>query len=226
VLNDTFAAQEPPTDHPLDLVDTDLTWARFRNLPLAGARLQRADMSQLVLSDVKLDGGDLTRAVLKEVHLENAEIDGATFNRARCQGAFLQGAKLRRLIARRIELHDAHMDDRTEWFDAEIKHGIFLGATLSGTKFGGAELQWANFNKAICDGVDFALCDLTDAQFDDESTLQGADFRDAILDRAHLERVDLSEAKNLTYTQLEKAFGNSATRLPSNVPTKPDTWPD
>src|SRR5712692_10610140 len=78
--------------------------------------------------------------------------------------------------------------------------GVFLRRT---------NLSGANLTRANLSGADF-----TNAIF------RGADFRDATLDGTILKGADLTDAKNLTSSQLEKAVLDETTRLPEGLSIK------
>jgi uncharacterized protein YjbI with pentapeptide repeats len=71
------------------------------------------------------------------------------------------------------------------------------------------DLSRANLTRANLSGADF-----TNAIF------RGADFRDATLDGTILKGADLTDAKNLTSSQLKKAVLDEATKLPEGFSIK------
>ncbi|MFL5051942.1 MAG: pentapeptide repeat-containing protein [Xanthobacteraceae bacterium] len=76
-------------------------------------------------------------------------------------------------------------------------HGAYLRRT---------DLSFSNLERANLSGADFS-----------NATLRGANFKDAILDGTILRGADLSEAKNLTPSQLNRAILDETTRLPENL---------
>jgi uncharacterized protein YjbI with pentapeptide repeats len=89
-------------------------------------------------------------------------------------------------------------EDRSK-FRLDVR-GAFLRRTdLSFASLVGANLSGADFTNAI-------LC--------------GADFKDAILDGTILRGADLTNAKNLTLDQLERAIVDETTKLPTGLPQR------
>ena len=78
-----------------------------------------------------------------------------------------------------------------------------LVLNLSGAKIRRADLSHTNLTRANLSGADCSF-----------AIFRGADFRDAILDGAILVGADLSDAKNLTWPQLDKAVIDETTVLP------------
>ena|SRR5215216_2116795 len=76
-------------------------------------------------------------------------------------------------------------------------HGAFLRRT---------DLSFANLERANLSGADFT-----------NATFRGADFKDAILDGTILKGADLTEARNLTHSQLNRAILDETTKLPENL---------
>ena len=72
----------------------------------------------------------------------------------------------------------------------------------------GAFLRRTDFSRANLTGANLSHADFTNAIF------RGADFKDAILDGTILRGADLTNVKNLTSLQLEKAVLDETTKLP------------
>lgn len=83
---------------------------------------------------------------------------------------------------------------------ADLKLDV-RGAYLRRTDLSSANLERANLSRA----------DFTNAIF------RGANFKDAVLEGTILKGADLTNAKNLTPTQLKRAILDKNTKLPENL---------
>jgi hypothetical protein len=121
-------------------------------------------------------------------------------------GTDLRGADLGNAHFERADLHWAHLG------------GVFLrnahleGAFLLGTRLEGAMLRGAHLEEAKLFGTHLEGAFLRDAHFEG-----------AIFTGTHLDGTDLSEA-HLAGVDLNKAYGNTRTRLPDGV-ERPAGWP-
>ena len=100
---------------------------------------------------------------------------------------------------------------------ADLDHAVLRYATLSGADLQGSRLIGADLTHARLDGAKLSGADLT------EAVLDQADLTGAILDQAVLFGANLSDTRNLTITQLEQAFGDTSTKLPSSL-MAPANW--
>jgi hypothetical protein len=105
-----------------------------------------------------------------------------------------------------IDLHAANLEH------AILRYATLTGADLEGARLVGADLTHARLDKAKLNGAD-----LTDAVLDQ------ADLTGAVLDQTVLFGADLSDTRNLTLPQIEQAFGDASTKLPSNL-LAPESW--
>jgi curved DNA-binding protein CbpA len=105
-----------------------------------------------------------------------------------------------------IDLHAANLEH------AILRYATLTGADLEGSRLVGADLTHARLDKAKLNGAD-----LTDAVLDQ------ADLTGAVLDQTVLFGADLSDTRNLTLPQIEQAFGDASTKLPSNL-LAPESW--
>lgn len=118
---------------------------------------------------------------------------------------------LRRVCLPRVHLEGAILDgtrmrrSRLDWADLEEAH-----LQRAGLQF--AQLAHANLQKAHLEGAQLIQADLREAR------LCGAELRGA-----HLEGADLTDAKNLTQPQVDSAFGNEKTILPTDM-HRPNEW--
>jgi curved DNA-binding protein CbpA len=100
---------------------------------------------------------------------------------------------------------------------ANLEHAVLRYATLSGADLEGARLVGADLTHARLDKAKLNGADLTDAVLDQ------ADLTGAMLDQTVLFGADLSDTRNLTLPQIEQAFGDASTKLPSNL-LGPESW--
>jgi len=100
---------------------------------------------------------------------------------------------------------------------ADLERAILRYATLSGANLEGSRLVGADLTHARLDNTKLAGADLTDAKLDQ------ADLTGAVLDQTVLFGADLSDTRNLTLPQIEEAFGDASTKLPSNF-LPPESW--
>ena len=86
---------------------------------------------------------------------------------------------------------------------ARVSKGKPFELDLSGTFIRRADLSNANLERA-----DLSNADCTNANF------RGANFKDAVLNGTILRGADLTDAKNLTHDQIDKAILDTMTKLP------------
>jgi len=84
-----------------------------------------------------------------------------------------------------------------------------LVLNLSGARIPRADLSYTNLTRANLRGADCSF-----------AIFRGADFKDAILDGTVLIGADLSDARNLTWSQLHKAVIDETTILPEYMRQK------
>jgi uncharacterized protein YjbI with pentapeptide repeats len=181
-----------------DLREADLSSANLSNANLFGANLNDADLRNANLNDAFL-----LAAHLIDANLLNAKLSGAVLIDAILVGANLSGADLLNADMRNAIL----LADPS---GANLRNANLGGANLSGADLSGADLYEANLTKA----------DLTKAD------LTKANLSDANLTKANLSDANLSDSINLTQTQLDKACGNSNTKLPEGFTPPSPCSPD
>jgi len=117
---------------------------------LQGAKLNNADLSNVILlsadlSEANLKKTILTGAVLCRANLNGADMEGAVLNGADLSGAQLVNAKLKNANFVRAKLCDAALmgADLTEAIltRADLSRANLTGAILQGTDLSGANLQ-------------------------------------------------------------------------------------
>jgi hypothetical protein len=128
---------------------------------------------------------------------------------ANLSGQWLSGAHLSGANLREANLSGANL------FLANLS-----SADLSLANLSGANLRPANLREANLSGADLSSANLSGANLR-EANLIAADLSSANLSGANLSSADLSSVRNLTQTQLDKACGNSDTKLLEGLTLKP-----
>jgi hypothetical protein len=101
---------------------------------------------------------------------------------------------------------------------ASISNAMLQQATLIDTHLEGANLYLTDFSGSDMRGAHFERARLEAAGFD-HAHMEGA-----VLDGAQLFRTNLSNARGLVSSSVEKALGDASTKLPANV-KRPKHWP-
>ena len=148
-------------------------------------------LAYAALAETNLSGIDLSDSDLAKADLNGANLANARFGNASLSGANFANADLTNAI---------FSDPRDNKVRTNIEGGHFRGATLSGANFFNTNLRCAIFAGTDLSGVNFYQADLTGADF------SGAD----------LSRIMLSEG-----TDLSRACGDPATKLPPGVERLP-----
>ena len=133
---------------------------------------------------------DLRAADLSGFDLRSADLTGAYLIDARLEGANLSDADLR----------GAHMAGAI-LMGARLDRADFTGADLTRADFRGARLHHASLKRARLSGASFG----------------GASLLSATLEGARLQGADLSQAQDLSQSQLDGSCGDSQTKLPEGL---------
>jgi len=172
-------------------------WPLHRPFVLFGANFsgQWLVHRPFVLFRANLSGQWLARQDLRKAYLDSANLRGADLTQANLSEADLGWADMsdaNLLIANMSGafLYVANLS-RANLTDANLSGAYLSRANLSGANLTGAKLNSANLSEANLNGV----------------KLTGANLSDA----------NLSDAKELTQFELDKACGNSATKLPEGL---------
>jgi hypothetical protein len=140
--------------------------------------------------------------------------------RANLSGHWLLEENLRKANLELANLRDANLSG------ADLSGADLSFANLSGANLSRANLSGADLGRANLSGADLVAASLSGAALV-AANLSGADLNKADLSGANLigadlSKADLSGAFNLTQRQLDKACGNSATKLwPWRLTLKP-----
>src|SRR5262245_4025048 len=183
-----------PLQRPFDLHHANLSgyWVVRQDL-------LKADLTFANLSGATLGGSNLSNANLNNANLNRAVLDSANLCRADLHSANLSGAYLRRANLSGANLVSANLSD------ADLSSADLSGAHLGLENMRGAQL--VNRVTGLVDHLGGA-------------NLSGANLSDTDLSGADLSGANLSDAKNLTQTQLDKACGNENTKLPERLTLK------
>jgi len=163
---------------------------------LTGANLYQANLTKTSLFKANLTEADLSLADLTEASLSEADLTKARLVEANLTEANLSLADLTRANLVRANLTKAH----------------FISANL--TK---ANLYQADLSEAT-----LLMANLTDATLG-KANLTKASLGGANLTKAILLRANLTDARGLAQEQLDGAFGDSQTMVPTGL-RRPEAW--
>ncbi len=190
--------------HRLDLRLVCLQRAELRTTNLSEAELLGAWLQGASLHQANLRGADLTGANLEEADLSACDLEGACLITASMAAAYFFEANCRSAV------FDFGISPRINFEAAELADASFYSAILDDGKFVGTNAPSTNFYLASLIRADFGWADLTGASLAGSNLmfayLGNADLRDANLDGANLAGANLDQVKNLTDSQLSKAF--------------------
>ena len=162
-----------------------LRWAKHR-FPLCTAReCGFVDNSGNDVFLIDLVGADLQNANLEEVFLVNSRLTNARLDGSNLRGAYLIGALLESATARGVDLRNADL----------------TSAVLNGTDLMDSDLREADLLR-----VTFRTPDRTTQQGEIKITLHGSP--------AHLQGANLTDVKNASAAELNKAYWNEKTIWP------------
>ena len=183
------------------------------------AYLREVNLSGSILTDSNFTGAQLERAVLI-----GADLTRVDFSRAALDGADLSHATLRRTTLSNVSLLNAGLS-RANFFEADLFDASLVGANLAGAFLCAADLSGANLVGAALTEADFSLrarppasrLDVVgDSRVLDLRDESGADLSLTRLIEADLSGADLSQARNLSQSQLDSAC--TALHNPPSVP--------
>lgn len=192
-----------PSDRQIDLSSTNCCGARLSEASLQGANLRRANLSDTILVGANLSGAYLSEAYLYEASLSSANLHGAALDDTHLNGAQLIGADLREANLNGAMLCDAQL------IRANLRGADFDGAMLRNAYLTGANLRQASLNGADLSGAFLIRADL-----------EGANVNSANFSGTKLSGSRLDRAIALTQEQLNAAFVDQQTTVPSHL-TRP-----
>jgi uncharacterized protein YjbI with pentapeptide repeats len=201
----------------LAVLAAELARAACDDPPEAGVDWSKCDKAKLNLSGDNLtgadfSGADLSRSDLRKSQLRSANLSEATLIRTRLDGADLAGADLTKAALDRSNLEDANLTG------AVLVKAELPRANLTNVKLVGADLTKAELNRAVLAKADLSGATLVGAYLK-RANLRGAilvkaSVSDADLDLAELHGSDLSQTIGLVQDQIERACGDTTTKLP------------
>ena len=157
-------------------------------------------------------------------HRKWLETKGAEGSRANLDGTDLAGVDLGGVVLasaglRRTDLSDANLAE-TRLDGADLRYATLSAANCSSAGFGVAQLRHADLRLANLENASLRGADLSGARLGG-AKLNGADFDGVTLVQTDLREADLSKVENLKQSQLDKATGDSTTRLPPGLRMRP-----
>jgi uncharacterized protein YjbI with pentapeptide repeats len=172
-------------------------------LNLSHCHLALASLMRIDLSHANFDGSALYGA-----RLENARLVGASFVSANLQCAILSEASLMGAKFAKADLSRSNFDR------VRLQCANFESSVIFGASFASADLEYALFVPYPGSTADLALRRLSTGVnfYQRQPTFQDANISTALLNSA-----DLSSAMGLTQGQIEAAFGNELTQLPTGL---------
>jgi uncharacterized protein YjbI with pentapeptide repeats len=172
-----------------------------RDVAYGQVDLHSTDLRRADLRRADLKGANLWDANLQDANLQDANLQGAALQRADLKGAYLQGTNLKGAYLQGTKLQGT-----------KLQEAYLILAKLQGANLWEANLQGTKLHKANLQGTKLQRAKLHRANLQD-ADLQGADLKGA----------DLRETTDLTYAQLELAFGDQYTQLPDDF-RQPASW--
>jgi uncharacterized protein YjbI with pentapeptide repeats/DNA-binding NarL/FixJ family response regulator len=157
-------------------------------------------------------------------HLKWLETKGTEGSRANLEGKDLAGVDLARTVLaaaclRRADLSDANLAE-ARLDGADLRYATLSASNCTSAVMGVAQLRHADMRLANLEGASLRGADLSGARLGG-ARLGGADFDGAILVETDLCEADLSKVENLKQSQIDKAIGDSSTRLPPGLRLRP-----
>ncbi len=204
----------------VDLSGLDLSGVSFRGARLTGATLTGTILRRADFTNANLSGANLNGADLRDASLDGVDLTAALVSATRWAGASLSGTRLSGLDLSGADFTGAHgqhadftnaMLVESCFVNADLEHANFCSATVERADCSGARLERADFGSARAAGIvlrgalltnvrarekaDFTAAVFMKAMADDSawgtSTLDGADFRQASLQRAQFSEASL-----------------------------------
>lgn len=189
--------------------DTQLAESR-KEVPKVRADIQAilTILEQRSASDRKKELGPLIFGMvdLRFINIQGIHLEGADFRKSR----LVRGA-LRNSHLGPMSIEASRPDGDTRFEEAWLHELHLEQSDLTRAHFDDAILFGAHLNNAILKDADFRRADLRRAD------LRGATLTNAILDEADLRMADLREVKGLTQKQVDQAYTDEQTQLPTDI---------
>lgn len=177
----------------------------------------RVPMEAPPRADAKPGPELMNRMRAHEVWLRSHGAQGtkADFAGANFTGQNLTGVNFMQVDLREAKLVNADLTDASltgaDLRDADLSGARLIGANLGVARLRHARMRVGDLDGANLRGADLSGANLTGAHFG-QADLTGAVFLETIINDA-----DLSEVAGLTQKQLQRAWGNARTLLPSGL---------
>lgn len=177
----------------------------------------RVPMEAPPRADAKPGPELVNRMRAHEVWLRSHGAQGtkADFAGANFTGQNLTGVNFMQVDLREAKLVNADLTDASltgaDLRDADLSGARLIGANLGVARLRHARMRVGDLDGANLRGADLSGANLTGARFG-QADLTGAVFLETIINDA-----DLSEVAGLTQKQLQRAWGNARTLLPSGL---------
>ena len=185
-----------------DLERANLTNCDPNGADMQGARLAGASLTGTFLAWVQLNGADLKGARASTVYMDHADLSDADLTDAKLLDARLTDANLRRATLINTDLKGADLG-RADLRDVSARHADLTGALMVGANLGRAKLQACQLGESDLTGASMEGARLVQVELQ-AALLIEADLTRATMTGTNLRRVDLREAK-MSGTVLESA---------------------
>lgn len=187
---------------------------RIRDSALDGAILRGVEAYEAEITGSAFTSADLTRSKLNLSRIRDCDFSGAAFDDANLFGADLTGSRFRG-----VDLAKALMDgtklERVDLSLASLRGHGFRSQRLARVNLTEADLAACDFTDAVFDG-----CYLVGAFMDEETQLDGADLRGAVISGEHLVRASLRGAVMLPTQVKALVFEGFGVVVDDSVPRR------
>lgn len=177
------------------LQDSDFSHALFNRSNLSGARFDRAN-----LSNAHFKKALLLRVIGDEVILRGTDFQDATLTEAKLSHSNFQNSNF----------------ERADLTRATFNHADFTDSNLTSVQALETSFENSNFKNARLAHINLQNSNLRNAKFENTEFGQ-AKMENAKLDGAIFLNANLNQTQGLQQSELDKACGNSETRLPSGL---------
>jgi len=198
-----------------DFSHSTLTWA-----DLSHGQFARSDFTQAKLDAVSADHANFQMALFINTSMNKVKLNSANLYLAKVQHSNLWKAELNNA---KLILADLSASQLT---DASLIEANLSQSTLNNTTMNDAILDRANLSFAKLNGSSFRHASLKEANLDNaqlenadfsHANFSGSNFADAWLEQTILIGADLSNARNLTESQLKQAVIDASTKVPPEL---------
>ena len=168
--------------------NTDLEQGQISNSKFTHAFMSRSNGEEISVSNSNFD-----YANIKKGKWDHSQLTDSTFNHANLEGISLISASLRK-----VQMQHAILDK------AVLKECEVIESDLSNALMNGVQAQKAKFKNVILENIEAKVINLSDAELDSLTKLDGADLQLAILRRINAEGVSFIRA-NISMVEAQEA---------------------